>query len=142
MRKIFVLLIGLTALVATALPALGGGRPLTAYLSGANEVPGNDSPAAGVAHVTVNQGQGEVCVDLESGGFLGDVVAGHIHSGPAGVNGGVVVNLGVNAANYTACVDGVDAEVIKDIRQHPWNYYINIHTTAIPSGEIRGQLHK
>ena len=59
-----------------------------------------------------------------------------------GVNGGVVVNLGVTSADYSACIDGVDGDLIKDIRQNPHHYYINIHTTAIPSGEIRGQLRK
>ena len=142
MRKIFVVLAGLVALMGTAIPAMGEGRPLTASLSGANEVPASESPAVGVAHVTLNQGQEEVCVHIDSGGFLGAVVAGHIHKAPDGANGGVVVNLGVNSEVYNACIDGVDADLIKDIRQNPHEYYINVHTTAIPSGEIRGQLSK
>lgn len=142
MRKIFVLAIAVVGVLVLAVPALGGGRPLTAYMSGSNEVPANESPAAGVAHVTLNQGQGEVCVDIESGGFLGTVVAGHIHHAAAGQNGGVVVNLGVNSADYSACVDGVDGDLIQEIRHNPSDYYINIHTDVIPSGEIRGQLSK
>jgi len=142
MRKIFVLTITVLAMLVMAVPALGGGRPLTAYLSGDNEVPANESPAAGVAHVTLNQGQGEVCVHIDAGGFLGTVVAGHIHKAPAGVNGGVVINLGVNSPVYDACVDGVDPDLIKDIRQNPAGYYVNVHSTVIPSGEIRGQLSK
>jgi hypothetical protein len=123
-------------------PASAGGRPLSADLSSANEVPDSGTAASGSAALTLNQGQGEICVDIDSSGLQGIVVAGHIHSAPAGVNGGVVVNLGVNSAQFSACVDGVDPALIKAIRQHPENYYVNVHTTEVPSGEIRGQLSK
>ena len=45
--------------------------------------------------------------------------------------------------------DGRDARILvfdrgrlKDIIQHPQNYYVNIHTTAFTGGAIRGQLSK
>ncbi len=118
------------------------GRPLAVDLSSANEVPPSGTTGSGSADVTLNQGQGRVCIDLTAQGLAGTVLAGHIHSGPAGVNGGVVVNLGVNSADFQACIDGVDKDLIKDLRQNPQNYYVNIHTSAVPSGEIRGQLSK
>jgi len=40
------------------------------------------------------------------------------------------------------CFNGVDPALIKDIRQHPADYYVNIHDTAHPNGAARGQLHK
>jgi hypothetical protein len=122
--------------------ASAGGRPLSADLSSANEVPDSGTGATGTAHLTLNQGQGEVCVQVESQDLAGMVVAGHIHVGASGNNGGVVVNLGVNSASFSGCVDGVDKALIKAIRQQPENYYVNIHTTAVGSGEIRGQLSK
>ncbi len=141
-KRTLVVILALATTVLMAVPALGGGRPLSAELSAANEVPPPASSASGTAHVTLNQGQGEVCVDIEAGGFEGTVVAGHIHAAPAGVNGGVVVNLFVTSADHSICVDGVDKDLIKDIRQNPWNYYINVHSTFAPGGEIRGQLSK
>ena len=129
-------------LVASPAAADTGGRPLHANLSSANEVPPSGTGGSGTASLTLNQGQREICVDIDTEGLAGTVVAGHIHVGGAGVNGGVVVNLGVNSAEYSACIGGVDADVIKDIRQNPQGYYINIHTTAVPSGEVRGQLSK
>jgi hypothetical protein len=135
------------AMVAVALgvatPAGAGGRPLSARLSSANEVPApTGSSATGTVRMTLNQGQGEVCVEIASRGLTGSVVAGHIHAGSAGVNGPVVVNLGVNSAGFNRCIDGVGRDLIKAIRQHPGNYYVNIHTSTFPSGEIRGQLSK
>ena len=141
-KRTLVVLLALATTVLMAVPALGGGRPLSADLSAANEVPPPVSSASGTADVTLNQGQGEVCVDIVASGFVGDVVAGHIHKAPAGVNGGVVVNLFVTSAIHSICVDGVEKDLIKDIRQNPWDYYINVHSSFAPGGEIRGQLSK
>ena len=141
-RRALVTALALATTILMAVPALGGGRPLATDLSAGNEVPPSGTGASGTADVTLNQGLGEVCVDISASGLSAPVVAGHIHHAPAGVNGGVVVNLGVNSADYSACIGGVNKELIKDIRQNPQNYYINIHTTAVPSGEIRGQLSK
>ena len=135
------MLVALATTVFVAVPAFGGGRPLSADLSAANEVPPPVSSASGVAQVTLNQGQGEVCVDIQSSGYVGTVVAGHIHAAPAGVNGSIVVDLLVTSPNHTICVD-VDKDLIKDIRQNPEQFYINIHSTFAPGGEVRGQLSK
>ena len=141
MKKL-ALIIAAVATMALAAPVSAGGRPLSADLSSANEVPNSGTGASGSAHVTLNQGQGQVCVDISSMDLTAPVVAGHIHFAPAGANGRVVVNLGVNSGNFSACIDDVDQDLIKQIRQNPENYYINVHTTAVPSGEIRGQLSK
>lgn len=130
--------------MAMGLPVLGGGRPLTAELSGDNELPEpTGHEATGTAVVTLNQGLGEVCADIETTGFEEDeVIAGHIHAGTADVIGPVVVNLGVTSPNHSICVSGVDPELIKDIRQNPSNYYVNLHTLEFPIGVIRDQLSK
>lgn len=137
-----VLVLAVVALFATQLTADAGGRPLTADLSSANEVPDSVTGATGQASVTLNQGQGQVCFSVEAEGLSAVVVAGHIHVGEAGSNGAVVVNLGLSAENMSGCIDGVAADLIKAIRKSPGDYYINVHTTAVPSGEIRGQLSK
>lgn len=130
--------------VGLAVPALGGGRPFSTELSGENEVdPPIVSTATGTAHLTLNQGQGEVCVDVQSSGY-GDgelVVAGHIHRGASDVNGPIVVNLLITGANHSGCV-GAERGLIKEIRQNPEGFYVNLHSTVIPSGVIRGQLSK
>ena len=115
---------------------------MTADLSSANEIPDSGTGATGLASLTLNQGQGEICFAVDADGLAGMVVAGHIHVGDAANNGPVVVNLGLSEGNMAGCVENVDAGLIKAIRQSPDEYYINVHTTAVLSGEIRGQLAK
>jgi CHRD domain len=137
--------LGLVAMLAVAAPALGEGRPLSTTLTGAAEVPGPGDPdASGTAFVSLNQGQGEVCFDLSWAGIDGTVTAAHIHVGPAGVAGPVVVPLFAGSFSGTdsasACVAGVSEELIKAIRKDPVSYYVNVHSDVFPAGAIRGQL--
>ena len=127
-----ILLIGVSVVFA-------GGRPLHAELSWENEVPpASETNATGSAYITLNQGQEEICFNIETSGLSGPVLADHIHVGEAGVNGGVVVSL---QGMLSGCVSA-DADTIKAIRQNPEGYYINLHTALNPGGEMRGQLEK
>jgi hypothetical protein len=135
----------LVGLAGTAGSAGAGGRPLSTDLNPAEEVPGPGDPdASGSIRLTLNQGQGQVCFDLSWAQIDGTVVAGHIHHGPAGVAGPVVVPLFSGALAGTdelsACVDAAP-ELIKDIRQNPSDYYVNVHSAPnFPAGAVRGQL--
>lgn len=142
--KRWTVVFGVAALAtALAVPAFAGGRPLSAELTGSSEVPPSGSAAIGVAELTLNQGQGEICVEITSSGYAADemIVAGHIHEAPAGQNGGVVVNLQVNSPDHSICVE-VDSDLVKRIRKSPSDFYINLHSNLTPSGVIRGQLEK
>ena len=149
-RRILFLAVTIAAvgMLAVAAPAYGQGRPFATTLTGAAEVPGPGDPdASGTAFITLNQGQGEVCFDLSWTGIDGTVTAAHIHVGPAGVAGPVVVPLFTDVAlsgtdSSSGCVSGVSQELIKAIRHDPENYYVNIHSTVFPAGAIRGQLGK
>jgi hypothetical protein len=137
--------LGMVAMLAIGAPAYGQGRPLATTLTGAAEVPGPGDPdASGTAFITLNQGQGEVCFDLSWAGIDGTVTAAHIHVGPAGVAGDVVVGLFAGSlagtGSASGCVAGVSEELIKDIRHDPANYYVNIHSDVFPAGAVRGQL--
>ena len=141
-------LLTLGALAFTGAVAAGAGRPFTTTLTGAAEVPGPGDPdASGVARIWLNQGLGEVCFDISWEDVDGVVFASHIHEAPAGVAGDIVVPLfegsfgGTDAVS--ACVDGVDADLMKDIRQNPAEYYVNVHSLPdFGPGAIRGQLSK
>ncbi len=142
MRRILLFSFLLAGLVVAS-PAMAGGRPLTADLAASNEVGGGDGDATGAASVWLNQGRGEICFIIETDGLSSPVFAAHIHTGPAGVNGGVVVNFdwasNGDADSAAGCVTA-DAELIKEIRQHPDQYYVNVHNPSVPSGAVRGQL--
>jgi CHRD domain len=135
----------LLALTAAAV-ADDGGRPLSTTLTGAEEAPGPGDPnATGQAELRLNQGQNEICFDISWADVDGTVFAGHIHVGPAGDPGPVVVTLftgsfaGTDSAS--GCVEDVDAELIKAIRQNPTAYYVNVHSRPnFPGGAVRGQL--
>ncbi len=138
MRRSLVLVAVMALALLTAVPAMADGRPLTAELSGAAEVPGPGDPdGSGAAHVTLNQGLGVVCWTLTFAD-IAEPFAAHIHFGAAGEAGGVAVALNTSSG----CTDGVDKDLIKDIRQNPQNYYVNVHNGDFPPGAIRGQLSK
>ena len=128
-----------TAGGTVATEATHGGRPLHATLLPQNSVPPVASSGSGTALVTLNQGQGEVCWDISVQGLTTPVILAHIHQGTAGVNGPVVVDFMEPVNGLNGCVSA-DPTLIKQIRQNPADYYVNVHTTMFPAGEVRGQL--
>lgn len=137
------------ALVAAgAAVADGGGRPLSTTLTGASEVPGpGDANATGQADLRLNQGKERVCFDVDWADVDGTVFAGHIHVGPPGVAGPIVVGLfsgsfaGTDAVS--GCVEDVEADLVKAIRKDPEAYYVNVHSLpGFAAGAVRGQLSK
>ena len=71
----------------------------------------------------LNQGQKEICFDISWAEVDGELLAGHIHIAPAGSPGPIVVTLFtgsfVGTDAVSGCVQGVDADLIKAIRQDP-----------------------
>jgi hypothetical protein len=146
-RRLAVLAIGVAVVVlALAGVAAGGGRPLSTTMTGAEEAPGpGDANATGQADLTLNQGLNEVCFDISWADIDGEVFAGHIHVGPAGSPGPIVVTLFTGSFagtdSVSGCAENVDAELIKAIRHNPSAYYVNVHSLPnFPGGAVRGQL--
>lgn len=127
----------------------------TASLSGGNEVPPNDSKGAGVAIVKISKDGNSLWYKINTAN-VENVVAAHFHQAPSGSNGGVVATLYSNpdqpsgpengvliqgtitAADLVGGLDGDMEGLIQAIRDGM--IYVNVHTTSIPSGELRGQL--
>ena|SRR5919108_1581124 len=147
--RLVLVLLGAFLLLATGpVAAADGGRPFSTTLTGAAEVPGPGDPdASGAVMLTLNQGLETVCFEVSWANIDGTVFAGHIHVGSATVAGPVVVTLFTGSFSGTAsvsgCVENVDPELIKAIRQDPAAYYVNVHSIPnFPGGAIRGQLAK
>ena len=153
MTQLLVLLGAGGALVATAFaaPPPQGGRKFTTTLSGANECNAagtcnlGDPDGTGTADIEVNVGQQRVCWQITVNNIAAPT-RGHIHKGPAGGAGGIVVPFfepsNVNLNGCTSTTQPVDRRLLMDIIQHPQDYYVNVHTTDFPAGAIRGQLGK
>ncbi|MEO6653490.1 MAG: CHRD domain-containing protein [Ilumatobacteraceae bacterium] len=88
-----------------------------------------------------------ICYELSTK-KVGAQIGLHIHEAARKVDGPVLVNLGAAAptASGPLCVTVDDQTtftnaVFDDLLESPTDYYVNYHTTAAPSGAIRGQLH-
>ena len=127
-----------------------------AILSGDQEVPPVESDASGKAFFRLNNAQSEIEIQLHVNNAQG-ITQAHIHCAPAGENGAVVVFLaGLHAAGLdidgkwigkafitdgsivNAACGATVAELADAMRNG--DTYVNVHSLANPSGEIRGQI--
>jgi hypothetical protein len=115
----------------------------TMLLTGAQQVPANDSPGTATVMVSFNDAASSVSVSGSFANLSSGATMAHIH-GPAGFGeeGGVAVMLSVPAGNPTSGgVSGtamVNAEQMNFIRNG--GAYLDIHTANYPKGELRAQI--
>lgn len=148
-------LVLVAAFMVVALPASAQVYTLTATLSGAGENPAINTGSFGTATVTVDMQAGVLTYRVDVFNLPSGVTASHIHVGPPGTNGPVVVNFAppVPASNDFAFSGTVrDADFIlrpdlgirsaEDMFQAIMggNSYVNVHSAVNGGGEVRGQL--
>ena len=138
------------ALAATAALAFGGAGAAQAAPPDSPAIPlntGQETPAptVGGAHGTFSyeiEGD-QLCWELEVRGLSSGAVAAHIHLGERNVAGPVVVPLTVETGSTSFRTEGCatpSPDVLAGIEADPSAYYVNVHTSSNPPGEIRGQL--
>lgn len=119
-------------------------QTLGAVLTGSQEVPPNANPGFGNATVTFDNTLQNVTVTITVADLGSPINNFHIHEAPAGVNGPVVVNLiGLGGTFVNGTMTGtfpVNPAVAQRMRENPGNFYVNVHTVALPGGAVRGQL--
>jgi VWFA-related protein len=106
-------------------------------LLGSNEVPPNDSVADGYAVITLDTALNKLSYEIEYRNLQGAETMAHIHGyAPAGENAGVVHTLPVGSPKIGSWTypEANEAQILDGLT------YINIHSTAFGSGEIRGQI--
>lgn len=111
-------------------------RVFFANLQSSQEVPGVESPWSGACGGVLNAAGTELALSCTHN--VPDVTAAHLHRAAPGVNGSVVCAL-TSPASPILFVCPLDSDLLQAVQRG--NTYINIHSTAQPSGEIRGQLH-
>jgi hypothetical protein len=133
----------LIAGLSLAVPAIAATVNLKADLSGASEVPANDSAGKGAVTATYDTDSKTLTWKGTYSGLTGPAVAAHFHSGDPGKNGGVAVPIFTSADKAGSPFEGkatlTDAQAA-DLMAG--KLYVNIHTAAHKAGEIRGQVTK
>ncbi|MBA3490488.1 MAG: CHRD domain-containing protein [Rubrobacteraceae bacterium] len=142
--KKFVLVLAVVALGALVLvaPVTGAVEPttLTTGLNGEEEVPGPGDPnGTGTATLTLDRQAGQICYQITVA-KIRTATAAHIHEGPAGVAGPVVVGLEPPSDGSSEGCASVKRSLINDISRNPSNFYVNVHNAEYPAGAVRGQL--
>ena len=123
-------------------------------LSAENEVPdcpaGVESGATGVAVIQIDTATGVITYRVVAfnlpATIAGPSTGAHIHvqdpTSPTGLTGPIVVHFERTGLNTGLVAAGTTTNptVAAAILANPENYYVNVHTTACPTGTIRGQL--
>jgi subtilisin family serine protease len=117
-------------------------RGFTAMLSGANEVPPVATGASGMTTFSYNSGTRELRYTVTVAN-ISNITAAHIHRGAVGVNGPVAYPIYNGGGSFgpgspvsgSVTLSESDAGLLAS-----GGLYVNVHTTARPAGEIRGQI--
>src|SRR5688572_6634655 len=118
-------------------------QKFSVYLSGRQVVPANNSPGSGTCFVTLNASETQVTVECTYRNLSSNVVGAHIHdNGPVGVNGPVRSDFSFTGGRLGDAIGPLTFNTtpaqVADLRSNRW--YVDIHTSNFPNGEIRGQV--
>src|SRR3954471_21381716 len=123
--------------------AQSGCTTFTANLVGAEEVPPTGSSGTGTGTVVLNPAQNQITVNLTFAGLGTPANAAHIHGpGAPGVIAPILFPFtGVPLAMAGSIPQQTFAITPAQVAElQAGLYYMNVHSTPFPNGEIRGQL--
>ena len=138
-------------------------------LDGPSESPANASPGTGTASIMYDDSAHTLFIDMIFSGLLGTTTASHIHAATAAAGTGTAgvatttptfsgFPLGVTSGSYSITLDltlassynpafvtanggtTATAETALAAAMASGKAYLNIHTSVVPGGEIRGFL--
>jgi hypothetical protein len=165
--RVAVLLFSVLVLTLAAVPAHAQGGTAEARLRAFDEVPALSTGGGGRFDATISADGSTITYTLHYFNLRGAITQSHLHLAQKSVNGGIMIflcsNLGNGPAGTQACpsgdgtisgtihasdvIGGAVAQgltpgdlvaVLRAIRAGV--VYVNVHTSAFPGGEIRGQL--
>jgi CHRD domain/Secretion system C-terminal sorting domain len=118
--------------------------PLSARLSGAQEIPANTSTARGTFEGIFDPYSRVIAFRFEYSGLTANATASHFHIAAAGTNGPVTLDF-VSQGFQTGNTSGEFVKVLTLTQAQAdaliaGRIYVNIHNPSFPGGEIRGQI--
>lgn len=155
------LIIGAFAAVLTSQLTHAEVLKFSAHLSGAQEVPAVVTTGSGRVVVKFDKALSSASIDVKVRNLIGNLVGAHFHCALPGTNGPVafgLINPGdlsfdgktikgtIDNGDFTGadCAPAVGRPVSNiaalAFAMNEGLIYLNLHTDAVPSGEIRGQL--
>lgn len=128
--------------IAWAAPSQAAPMKFKVQLSGAQQVPPVTTAGTGSADITYDPATHAISWTVTYSGLSGTATMAHFH-GPAaaGANGPVLVWLSKQGAPAASPFSGqATLTPAQETELTTGQVYINVHTAAHPSGEIRGQV--
>lgn len=123
---------------AKTISVLASNEEGSAVLAGTNEVPAINTPATGFAYFTYDRMTKMLSYHLSASNMV-TVTASHIHTGTVGVSGPVAIPLIAPVTGSSSGVVG-PLNAAQEAALYGGGYYVNVHSTSYPGGEIRGQI--
>jgi hypothetical protein len=114
---------------------------VTFELSGLQQIPQIIGQGTGGGYALFDTTDNGVTLRVVTSG-VDDATMAHIHTGYAGVNGSVLVTLAQDSINANVWTSGGEINLDVDVAALllSGGHYVNLHTPANPSGELRGQI--
>lgn len=139
-------LIAALAVASTAAVAQADLLPFNFAITPQQEVPPNNTNAAGAAQLLYDTVAQTFNLDVMVFGIaIPDITGWHIHNAPAGSNGPIVINI-QPLGNWQVDGQGIRLQLAnvpigaQEANLFAHNLYFNLHTTSHPGGQIRGQI--
>ena len=131
------------AVLAAASTRVQAQTSFTAFLNGAQEAPTPSvTPAFGNGTLLLNAARTQITINLRFSGLLAPITVAHIHNGAFGIGGPVILDI----LRLIETTPDMRSGTIMNVTTEQANVllagngYFNVHTTAFPGGEIRGQI--
>ncbi len=134
-----IVIASLVMLGATVVPANAGAtKTFIAVINSGQEVPSNSSSSFGNAHLVFDKTTDMLCFSISYNTLTSTEIAAHFH-GPASAGSNAGIQFGLPPGSpKNSCVGPLSNQQRKDLEKGL--FYINVHSSGVPSGEIRGQV--
>ncbi len=133
--------------VVAACGAVASAQPFNFAVTPQQEVPPNNTNAAGSGQLLYNDALNTFNIDVQVYGItLAQITGFHIHNAPPGISGPIVIPLDALGGVWVPDGQGISLTMTNisigafEPNLFAGNLYFNLHTMAFPGGQIRGQI--